>query len=275
MSNLEYKSIEDAYNKGIAYCKEIAEDDSDDSYDEREKLSSSEKKRMMLTAIRYFDIAANQRHALAQYNLGLIYNGEYEGCGVKIDKFKAANYFRFAAEEGVADAQFEYSQSLLHGDGVEKNSDEHMHWLAKSAENGSPKGMLYYAEQLIGELIGDSGYDQKASSEYNLAIYYLRKAASCNGFLFQGKAQALMGVAYVEGWGVNPNNHSAIAFFSKALKDDGCFLWKHVIFYVYKYLTTGSFPAADKLDEYKDYYDVVSNMRLRDKLVEELQRQGI
>ncbi len=47
-------------------------------------------------------LAAEQRDAQAQYNLGVLYA---EGRGVPQDDAEAARWFRLAAEQGLADAQ--------------------------------------------------------------------------------------------------------------------------------------------------------------------------
>ena len=53
-------------------------------------------------AVRWYRRAAEQRDAVAQYNLGWIY--EY-GRGVQRDRVEAVRCYRLAAEQGDADAQ--------------------------------------------------------------------------------------------------------------------------------------------------------------------------
>ena len=53
-------------------------------------------------AVKWYRLAAEQGHAKAQYNLGLMYdNGE----GVPQDYKEAVKWYRLAAEQGVASAQ--------------------------------------------------------------------------------------------------------------------------------------------------------------------------
>ncbi|WP_295388321.1 tetratricopeptide repeat protein, partial [Thiolapillus sp.] len=53
-------------------------------------------------AVKWYRRAAEQGYALAQYNLGVIYNN---GQGVQQDKKEAVKWFRKAAEQGYASAQ--------------------------------------------------------------------------------------------------------------------------------------------------------------------------
>ena len=52
-------------------------------------------------AVRYFRLAAEQGHAGAQYNLGVCYT---KGYGVTQNYIEAVKYFRLAAEQGHAEA---------------------------------------------------------------------------------------------------------------------------------------------------------------------------
>ena len=53
-------------------------------------------------ALRWYRLAAEQRHAEAQLNLGVMYAN---GSGVEQDYDEAARWWRLAAEQGHADAQ--------------------------------------------------------------------------------------------------------------------------------------------------------------------------
>ena len=48
-------------------------------------------------AIKYYQLAAEQGHARAQYNIGVLYEN---GDGVAQDYNEAAKYYRLAAEQG-------------------------------------------------------------------------------------------------------------------------------------------------------------------------------
>ena len=56
-----------------------------------------------MEAVKWYRLAAEQGNARAQYNLGYAYdNGE----GVEQDYVEAVKWFRLAAEQGNADAQY-------------------------------------------------------------------------------------------------------------------------------------------------------------------------
>ncbi len=255
MSNLQYNSIEEAYNKGVAYYKMI-----DGSFGKEQLLSH---------ALEYLNVAANAGHSSAKYYLGLIYNDEYGQHGIRKDAAKAVQYFKVAAEQGVVDAQNEYAQALLHGDGIQENKNEYIYWLTKAADNGNIKAMFDMAQQLIGIM---AERDQvMIPVNYRLAIHYLRKVAISDGY-WQGFAQGLLGIAYVEGWGVSANDREALSFFLKALKNPGHHDPQDV-FYVYRFLKTGSFPSMDEFSD--EEYEECRNLRLKEALIDHLQRLGI
>jgi len=66
-------------------------------------------------AARLFEAAAARKHALANYNLALLF-------------LRGAEYFRKAAEKGVATAQNRLARCYAHGAGVEKNAVEAAKW---------------------------------------------------------------------------------------------------------------------------------------------------
>ena len=69
-------------------------------------------------ALEYYRLAADQGFALAQYNLGLMYAG---GKGVEQSDEKTAEYFLLAADQGLAEAQFNIGLMYYHGRGVEQS----------------------------------------------------------------------------------------------------------------------------------------------------------
>ena len=54
-------------------------------------------------AVRWYRLAAEQGHASAQFNLGLMYA---RGLGVSEDDAEAVRWYRLAAEQGHASAQY-------------------------------------------------------------------------------------------------------------------------------------------------------------------------
>ena len=84
-------------------------------------------------AVKWFRLAAEQGDAKAQFNLGLMYdNGE----GVLKDEAEAVRWFRLAAEQGVATAQFNLGIRYGKGEGVLKDSVLAHMWFNIAGANG-------------------------------------------------------------------------------------------------------------------------------------------
>ena len=88
-------------------------------------------------AVRWFRLAADQGHADAQNNLGVMYdNGE----GVPEDDAEAAGWYRLAADQGLADAQNNLGWMYANGEGVlQDNVTAHM-WFNIAGANGDEDG---------------------------------------------------------------------------------------------------------------------------------------
>ena len=84
-------------------------------------------------AVKYFRKAAEQGDAEAQYNLALSY---YNGQGVTKSYPNAVKWYRKAAEQGDAKAQFNLALCYGKGDGVPKSYTEAVKWLKKAAAQG-------------------------------------------------------------------------------------------------------------------------------------------
>ena len=84
-------------------------------------------------AAQWYRKAAEQGNASAQFNLGLMYgNGE----GVPQDAPEAVRWYRKAAEQRVPAAQFNLGVRYQTGDGVPKDAREAVQWYRKAAEQG-------------------------------------------------------------------------------------------------------------------------------------------
>ena len=84
-------------------------------------------------AAEWFRKAAEQGDAYAQWRIGVMYrNGE----GVPKNSVKAAEWFRKAAEQGDADAQWRLGFAYAHGEGVPKDKVQaYMYYSLASATN--------------------------------------------------------------------------------------------------------------------------------------------
>jgi TPR repeat protein len=84
-------------------------------------------------AVRWYRKAAEQNHAEAQYALGYCYeNGE----GVEQDYVEAVRWYRRAAEQNFAPAQYNLGDCYRRGEGVQENMAEAVQWYRKAAEQG-------------------------------------------------------------------------------------------------------------------------------------------
>ena len=110
-------------------------------------------------AITSLEMTAAQMNSLGDdYRLGK--NGK------TIDNAEAVKWYRKAAEQGYAIAQYNLDYSLVSGHGVEKNPTEALNWYQKAAEQGIAK-----AQTIVGIY-----YHQKGESAQ--AKYWFEKAAA-------------------------------------------------------------------------------------------------
>ena len=84
-------------------------------------------------AVRWFRLAAEQGHASAQYNLGVMYD---TGEGVPQDAAEAVRWYRLAAEQGYASAQNNLGFAYGTGEGVPQDAAEAVRWFRLAAEQG-------------------------------------------------------------------------------------------------------------------------------------------
>ena len=84
-------------------------------------------------AVRWYHRAAEQGHALAQFNLGFMYKN---GQGVTQDYVQAVKWYRKAAEQGAANAQINLGLMYNIGYGVPQDYAEAVKWYRKAAEQG-------------------------------------------------------------------------------------------------------------------------------------------
>ena len=85
-------------------------------------------------AVRWFRLAAEQEHAAAQFNLGLRYDS---GEGVEQDAAEAVQWLRLAADQGLTDAQHNLGVMYANGRGVPTDHVEAYIWFSLSAPPSS------------------------------------------------------------------------------------------------------------------------------------------
>ena len=88
-------------------------------------------------AAKWFRKAAKQGFALAQYSLGFLYE---DGQGVLQDYDEAAKWYRMAAEQGYGSAQINLGIMYVSGKGVPQNIIQAYKWLSISSANGNERG---------------------------------------------------------------------------------------------------------------------------------------
>ena len=90
-------------------------------------------------AASWYRKAADQGDADAQYNLGLLY---VNGQGVPQDYAQAVSWFRKAADQGDADAQFNLGLRYANGQGVPQDYAQAASWYRKAADQGHASAQL-------------------------------------------------------------------------------------------------------------------------------------
>lgn len=152
-------------------------------------------------AVQYYREAAEQGLAAAQHNLASMYRF---GKGVPKDESEAANWYRKSAEQGFPYAQVWLADLYRLGNGVEKDPAEAAKWFRKAADQGHAHGQygigMSYA---LGEGVAK---DEKVAAKW------FRKAAD------QGHSEAefYLGWFYDQGQGVPESRMEALKWFRKA-----------------------------------------------------------
>ena len=85
------------------------------------------------TAIKEFGLLAERGYAVAQYNLGVMYDN---GLGVPQDYREAAKWYRFAAEQGEVKAQSNLASMYHFGQGVLRDDVLAHKWADLAASQG-------------------------------------------------------------------------------------------------------------------------------------------
>lgn len=148
-------------------------------------------------AAEWYRKAAGQRMATAQFNLGVLYAS---GQGVEKDESKAAALYRQAAEQGLVDAANNLAAMYEQGEGVDRNLAEAEKWYRFAAERGMPK-----AQFNLGLM-----YDMQ--KDYAHALEWYRRAAE------QGSAPAMknLGILLYNAQGTPRDLEQAYAWFARA-----------------------------------------------------------
>lgn len=149
-------------------------------------------------AVKWFKLAAEQGNADAQYNLGDCY---FLGNGVEKDLKEAVKWYKLAAEQGSADVQYDLGDCYYLGNGVEVDYKESLKWYRLSAEQGNADSQ---------NMVGICYYfGRGVEIDYKEAINWFKLAEA------QGKiiAKFNIGRCYENGFGVDKNEAEAVKWY--------------------------------------------------------------
>jgi TPR repeat protein len=155
-------------------------------------------------AVKWYRKAAEQNFALAQFDLGTCYSN---GQGVMKDNVEAVKWYRKAADQNLAKAQYNLAVCYSNGQGVTKDYMEALKWYRKAAEQNDAPAQYN---------LGVCYYDGKGvEQDYVEAVKWFQKAAD------QGDAyaQCNLGVCYEKGNGVLKDYVEAIRWYRKAAEN--------------------------------------------------------
>lgn len=145
-------------------------------------------------AYRWFEVAAGAGSLDATNMLGRCHE---LGWGVPVDRAKAAELYRDAAERGLDWGQYNYANLLARGDGVAQDLDAALAWYRRAAGQGHAKSM-----NLVGRFL-EEGWGGAAADPAAAEDWY-RRAAEGGDFRGQfnhGSVLARRGeVAAAVGW---------------------------------------------------------------------------
>jgi uncharacterized protein len=153
------------------------------------------------TALENFTQGAMIGHALAQFNLGLMY---HQGIGIEPDFERAMQLYALSAQQGIAQAQFNLGLMYDRGEGTLQDYREAYYWYLQAADQGDADGQ--YA---VGTM---NFYGQGRPENYAEAMRWYQDAAR------QGHrdAQYNLGVMHLAGLGIEANPTVALTWFEMA-----------------------------------------------------------
>jgi len=147
-----------------------------------------------LTAFNHALPRAKLGDRAAQLLIGVLYD---KGLGIKKNPKEAAQWYKFAAENGSTEAQFSYALKLLEGVHVRKDKKAARQYLQKAADAGHSVAQFNYAQMIVDE--------RPTSRGIKLALSYYEKAAA------GGVADAYFALAqiYTRGYGTVTSDEKA------------------------------------------------------------------
>ena len=140
----KYYTIMNDIEKAIYWSKKAAEQDNIKAKYNLGQIYFNEKN--YIEAHKWYEQAANEYYAVAQYMLGIMYT---DGLGIKQDLDKANFWFKKAygqynkkAEQGDSISQFRLAQMYQYGQGVQQDLEKARYWYEKAAKQGNSNAQL-------------------------------------------------------------------------------------------------------------------------------------
>jgi TPR repeat protein len=93
-------------------------------------------------AAKWYRLAAEHGHALAQLNLGNLYE---TGQGVSTNAAEAVQWYRKAAAQGLGDAEYALGTCYADGEGVPQDVVEAYKWTTLAAAHGNKNAEVFKA----------------------------------------------------------------------------------------------------------------------------------
>lgn len=155
-------------------------------------------------AVLWFRKAAEQGHAYAQYELGMMYlQGGRHRTSARSDEKEAMKWLHKAAEEGYIEAQA--SLGLIYAfEGAKQDLKEAVKWFRKAAEQKH-----FYGEYFLGQAYLNG---MEVEQDLNESFKWFRKAAEHRYRM----AEYQLGLMYAEGRGTLKNDKKAVEWYKKA-----------------------------------------------------------
>lgn len=144
----------------------------------------------------------SQNNPETLFHLGVCYE---TGKGVEMNKYKAAEYYKKAAEQGHIDAQWRMGVCYYTGNGLSMNKIKAVEWVRKAAEQGH-----VLAQYSLGNfyLNGEEGLPM---NKVKAAEWYQKSANQ-----EYAEAQFELGICYSKGEGVFMNKAKTVEWWKKA-----------------------------------------------------------
>ena len=156
-------------------------------------------------AFKWYKLAADQKDAKAQFVMGTMY---FFGDHVDQDYEEAFNWYSCASDQGNLDAHLMRGLMYCYGYHVNQNYAEGLEWINRAAENGHSESQF-----IMGQMYYDGfGVDR----DYAAAFEWFSLAAG------QGDedAKCALGIMYENGEGVEASLSKAIEFYREACQDN-------------------------------------------------------